>query len=470
MKIERLKSILLIILVISSIVLTANKWFNEELWPEGYNFISAFKKHFSASEATIASSFNPNEEVLKPAKIIVNNLNNHVLFTKSSEEFDGISSDIKDILSVSFKSQSISQATTLEWNNHLKSRSLYFSYPVMYDSSYFSSQLSLEYRGKVKYFKEFVVANDQVLPSVMYVYIKDAESESIEKIKISFESESIALLIDSISDQSSDINYYSFELNFDASNDNTVEDHVVIDHDVLINISEKKAYKLSEKNLFNNIASNNDLYSNLLGQFKYNTSNIRKYVESDDSIVFVENYGTLKLHSNGLLSYESVDENKGIELNTSSTNTCLNSCITFVNSTSSLMGTNSEMYYEISSDIHDITGLSFTLTFDYYINDNIIIIPEEKYSAKNAITVKVVNGKIVSYDQVFVSYVPTDEIISCGSAIDAIDRMGAQSDSYPEIVSDIFVAYKYRDNSMYPMWYIEDSEGNISMIPSKAEV
>ena len=84
MKIERLKSILLIILVISSIVLTANKWYSKELWPEGYSFFSNVKKLFSQDKTGKSTSINPNEEILNPAKIIINTLNNHVLFTKSS--------------------------------------------------------------------------------------------------------------------------------------------------------------------------------------------------------------------------------------------------------------------------------------------------------------------------------------------------------------------------------------------------
>lgn len=472
MKIERLKSILLIILVISSIVLTANKWFSKELWPGGYSFVSSFKKHFSLSQDKVADTFDPNREVLKPAKIIINNLNNHVLLTKSSPQFDGVFTDIKDILSKAFTSKDKTSADMSEWNNNLKSGSLYFGYPVMYDASYFASQLSKTYTGDIKHFKEFVVANDQVVPSVMYVYIKDAETDAIEKTKINFESETLSTLINRASSETGDINYYSFELNFDSADNNGVEEHVVIDHDVLINISEKQAHKISEINSFDNIASNSYLYSQVLAQFKYNTSNIRKYVESDDSMVFVENYGTLKLSSNGLLSYESVDGNKGIDLNTSSAKNCLNSCITFVNNVSSLIDSGSEMYCEISSDIHDITGLNFTLTFDYYINDNTIIIPEEKYGVKNAVTVKVSNGRIVSYNQVFVSFVPSNDTINCGSAIDAIDRLGTADGIYPDTISDIFVAYNYakEENAWYPMWYIEDSAKNISMISNKAEV
>ena len=56
MKIERFKSILLVLLVISSIVLTINKWFNEKLWPEGYNFFAVITDKFSFGKDKFISS------------------------------------------------------------------------------------------------------------------------------------------------------------------------------------------------------------------------------------------------------------------------------------------------------------------------------------------------------------------------------------------------------------------------------
>ena len=38
MKKERIKSAVLTVLVISSLLLTGQIWFNQRLWPEGYNF------------------------------------------------------------------------------------------------------------------------------------------------------------------------------------------------------------------------------------------------------------------------------------------------------------------------------------------------------------------------------------------------------------------------------------------------
>ena len=127
MKIERLKSILLIILVISSIVLTANKWYSKELWPEGYSFFSSVKNYFSPNKNNSLNTFNPNEEVLNPAKIIINNQSGHFLFTKSSENYSPICIEIKEILNIALKEKIWTHTNEKKCNNHLKSESCYFT-------------------------------------------------------------------------------------------------------------------------------------------------------------------------------------------------------------------------------------------------------------------------------------------------------------------------------------------------------
>ena len=50
MKKETLKTIVLVFLVLSSIILTVNNWFSEKLWPDGYNFFSNLTNYFSDEE------------------------------------------------------------------------------------------------------------------------------------------------------------------------------------------------------------------------------------------------------------------------------------------------------------------------------------------------------------------------------------------------------------------------------------
>ncbi len=471
MKIERLKSILLVLLVISSIVLTVNKWFNEKLWPDGYNFFSDIKNYFTSASSSNKSSlsFDPVEEVLKPAKIIINNSGNHILYTKSSFEYNSLFEQIKSALELLSSSKESSEVDINEWNDALKRKSCYFSYPVEYDVGYFSYQLSGDAQiPDVTTVREFVLTSDTRISKVTYIYIKDETTGKIFKYRLDFESSEINNMIERATEASGGTDYYSFELNFDKEDKTGIEQHIVIDPDVLINISQTQIPKISEYNLFLGISTRPDIYNSILQIFGYNTSTIRRYTEHDNSLVFVENYGTLKLHTNALLEYKSLNTTQGVSLLGETTYECINSCISFVNTINQSLGLPEGMYYEISSDIKDIKSKSFTLNFDYYINDRMIIPSENTHS----ISVEVKSGKIVSYSQICKAFYSLSELDGCPSAIEAIDMLESQSDFKAEKISDLFTAYSYdqRLKVWKPMWFIENESGDILTVSSQTEV
>lgn len=462
-KLERFKSILLVLLVISSIVLTVNKWFDEKLWPEGYNFFSHVKNGF-ATEGNDTDIFSPNEEVLKPAKIIVNNSGNHNLYTKSSDEYQSITNEIKSLLTKYVSSEDGVVVSEQEWNDCLKAKSCYFSYPVIYDYGFLKSQLLNKYTIDTKYCKEFIISLDSRVSSVLYIYSKDAVTNEISKKSISHDSTKIKSLIENVSENEN--NFYSYELKFDMQTDGSVNQPIIIDSDVLISVTPKKLPAIKETNVFNNINTNQNMQSDVLSAFGFNTSSIRRYVESDNSMVFVENYATLKLGSDGLLDYKSIENSMGIKIDGNSSYESINSCITFVNTLNSKLFSGKEMYYEISSDVCDINSKTYTLKFDYYIHDNMIVVPKDSYPIDHSVIVEVVSGKIVSYKQICKEYSLSGDYIDFSSAIEAIDVLYS-SHQTGELITDIFTAYNYdlSQKKWSPSWYIEKSDGVISHIP-----
>ena len=462
-KLERFKSILLILLVISSIVLTVNKWFDEKLWPEGYNFFSHVKNGF-ASKKNDGDVFSPNEEVLKPAKIIINNSGNHNLYTKSSDEYPDITNEIKSILTKSISVEDSMIVSDEEWNNNLKSKSCYFSYPVIYDYGFLKSQLLNKYTIDTTYCKEFIISFDSRISSVLYLYSKNPKTNEVSKKSISYDGTKIKTLIDNVSGNEN--NFYSYELKFDMQTDGLVDQPIIIDSDVLISVTPKKLPAIKETNVFSDISSNQNMQSDVLSTFGFNPSSIRRYVESDNSMVFVENYATLKLGANGLLDYKAIENSQGIKIEGNSSYDSINSCITFVNTVNSSLFSGKDMYYEISSDVCDINSKTYTLKFDYYIHDNMIVVPKDVYPIDHSVIVEVVSGKIVNYRQICKEYSLSGEYVDFSSAIEAIDSLYSTPQT-GELITDIFTAYTYdsAQKKWTPSWYIEKSDGVISHVP-----
>lgn len=474
MKFERIKSILLVLLVISSIVLTVNKWFDKKLWPDGYNFFSDVKNSGFDDGAVLAHvSTAANVNLLKPSEIVVNNSGDHAVYNKSSDMYGVIFGEIKGVLTAYSNSGEVSVASDSEWNNALKEKSIYFSYPVIYDAGYFFDQVSVKYNGNLNYLKEFIVTVERRSRSTVYLYAKDAVSGMVYKHKVAYENDNIGSIVDSNEHSYNDTHYYSFELNFDFSSkdDSTVKQPIVIDPDVLINITPRTLSAIDEINMMDKISEKPEYCSGILEAFGYNASSIRRYVDYDNSMVFVENYGVLKLHAYGVLDYKSVDDTKGINLGGDNYIENMNACFSFVDAVTGALSFDKSMYREISSEIHDIKSKTYTMTFDYYVDDCRVSIPAEYYGADHAITIEVVRGNIVSYRQVAKSFVKNDDYIYCSSAIDALDKVYAMPEFSGNNISNIFMAYTYStgENRWIPYWHVQSSDGGVLAISESGE-
>ena len=76
MKLEHIKNFVLFMLITSSIVLTSQIWFNEKLWPDGYNFASflqssSFGKFFSGLSDGDETKETVQEDILVPYNFFV---------------------------------------------------------------------------------------------------------------------------------------------------------------------------------------------------------------------------------------------------------------------------------------------------------------------------------------------------------------------------------------------------------------
>ncbi|UKI36099.1 MAG: hypothetical protein L6V93_19300 [Clostridiales bacterium] len=49
-------------------------------------------------------------------------------------------------------------------------------------------------------------------------------------------------------------------------------------------------------------------------KFSFNINTARKYTEPDGAIVYVENYGSIKIHPSGYFEYKAIAPDKGVSL------------------------------------------------------------------------------------------------------------------------------------------------------------
>ena len=194
---------------------------------------------------------------------------------------------------------------------------------------------------------------------------------------------------------------------------------------------------------------NYEAIENILSTFGFNTMNAKRYVEDDNSMVYVENYGTVKIYTDGLVEYKAINDDKGIALSDKtgiSYDDTVALAVGMVNNmTKSALG-DRETDIRVTSDLVDEKQKTIKLTFDYYINGvmassfNDFLPSRDK--VEHAVEMIIIGSKVVSYRQMM-SYFKVDESESKNvSSIDALDVLFADKDfdKYTNL-TDLFPCY-----------------------------
>ena len=395
---EHAKSCLLCLLIISSIVLTINIWFNGKLWPNGYNFFSNITKLFESDNDKMY--YLSKENISYPEKIIINGFETRNMYYHTAKEYDEFSTDILDVLKYSIAKTKFNTATEEEWLNALKISSVYISYPVAYDSDLLCKLLEVQTVDfPVESSKEFVIVPSIIgNSSNIIVYAKDYSSNKVYNTIFEYDIEKLNKIIENYSKDSLNLLPYSFELYFDKIEDESIEQKVVVDPTITLKLEKNTMPVLKSENQLENFY-NSSVSKRLLNSFGFNSTNTKtSQLDNLNTAVYVENYSTIKVYDNGLLEYKSIDPSKGITLTASSVDLYGNfiACIEFVNKVWDSAFPNEPLNINLTSDIINTDNSnSFKITMDYYVN-GYMTLPD---GDNHAIEITVTNGKITEYKQ-----------------------------------------------------------------------
>lgn len=421
MKKEQIKSITLTLLVMLNLVLGSNILLDKKLWPYGYNF-------FNIANFPIIQWFKnkPDEQrefqkivhLTLPAKIIFNTGDQATRFSVNSNnaEYNTIIEYCNEILGVvlGLPEEKIIGVTSEEWFSSLMSDSIYLNYYTEYDTQLFANFLGLrntEVFNKVKSFSNVVIS----LSDNVTVYFEDIESNKYYKIKTGRRFADFKEIADDIVANKDDnvskeyaINY-SFDLNFDKA---FGEQKTIIDSMVPIYSNVSKVPVVFSKEVLMN--SGNTGINELAKVFNVKANTARRYTEADETIVYVENNATLKIHSNGMIEYKARDN--GIQLsNSGGMYNNISKLNEFVGRINSVIGINDSIYLSSKASRDENV-----ITFDYVCEGMPVKINID--DMKNAVYCEISDGYIKEYKHIIKDYEMTGEYFETPEYIYAVDN------------------------------------------------
>lgn len=472
MKKESFKNLILVLLVISSISLTVNMWLKKKLWPEGYNFFSNITNLFN-KDSNSNKYFLSKENISYPTKIVITNIEKRSIYTHTENEFDLVVESIMPIIKNGMRQSAYSVSSVAEWETSLKGSSVFISYPAEYEFNLFNTILGVEPQknAQIKTVKEFLIVPDYKSNNVAF-FIKDTNNMSVYKTSFAI-SNNLADVITNYSKSDVASLPFSFELNFDKNENTSVKQRILIEPSVTIPLESSYARIIYNNSLQSSIFDDIALKQTILSHFGVNTSSAKRYRDTLGTIVYVDNYGTIKFYKNGTLQYKAFDDTKGIKL-TDSENDTYSSFIAgveFINGLITASSANINYDINLSSYADNAKNNTISLALDYYIDGNEIIYnaKDDKQNINHAITLQIKNGRLIEYTQMYSKMRISDETVTCVNAIEALDVLLSDNAKESGTVNNLYIGYVKSDNSAeyLPRWIAKTSDGKTYIVGEK---
>ncbi|MBE7028953.1 MAG: hypothetical protein E7405_01740 [Ruminococcaceae bacterium] len=470
---ETFKTIILTGLVISALVLSSRIWLSEELWPDGYN--SFLSKLFSAFNKSQTESLDLSQ-IYYPKQILVSKNNSSVIISTTHNQYKALNDILKGHIKSAICSTSLSETDDEEYKLFCKQKDSVFiglynfiSFEMLAD--YYGASVSDEIT-ELNHVKNILIC-PALDNSGFTLYAKNSDSKKVLKINVS---EDVSALSDMMTKLMREVvegtvsASFAFENNFDVKNENEKE-KILLDSYMLINLNELSTPDIKSVNLMNPEIFSNNSYEKIARYFGVNTTTARRFTDTSGSVNLIENFGTLKFHSDGLLEYTAIDEGIFVASDVSSEYDAVKLAGEFtegVNSLFTLPEDNSYVFSGVSWDLES----TYTVNFDL-LYMGVPLVFERDISKTETLThpieVKIKDGKIISYRQLFCGFRENNTELNVPNMISVLDKFYTVYDvknNPDDIIVDIYSVYNFdvKQNVVNPESAVLLSNGKVVMI------
>ncbi len=478
MKSERIKNITLILLIISSLVLSFQIWFNEKIWPDGYNFADSLAntpigKFYSSMFGKKTNNETVQEDILVPYNLfvymVVDSDHAGYMLTANDDGFadakNFLHATMGDVLSRADESN-FSQISEEEWQNVLCSSGIYADYGAAYIPSTFLQLVKAVPKesaifDSVGKMGRFVVSNED---GKLKIYISDLSDGEFYVVGAEAKSDHLETIIDSCSKMATIDNRFSFFIGADI--ETPIEGAAVFAPYIVLsesNVEAKTATSVSLEELTLKIFEEGENISNL---FAINPKTARRYTDSEENIVYVQNQSSLKLSNLGYVEYHATDVGGGVALSENADEQTslalgLYPLVFIATNVNEKVSQNSNISVYVSSA--EENGTSYKVNLDYMFNGQPVVVMDNG-EAVHAVSCEINGGYLESYKQYITDFELGDSNVLLPSSYNGIDLIfsNMSMEERKERIKDMFIGYIDDDSKkVVPRWFAKMGDREI---------
>ena len=462
----RIKSLLLAVLVCSSIVLTGLIWFDKKLWPEGYDFFSVYSETFigriiakfdNTKDALNINDTGALKSIFAPRTTMLSYQDgSRVNYNITQSISEKVTDELNFAISKALANSAQSEVTEADWQNALKNQNIFadYSVPVSFQSIAVFLNGAAPENTILDSFDRICINLENATTSVVPIYFRNSSAKRQVVMYAPISATSFEQILSSAASSSQFNLSYSFELNLDKRVEGEGGNHqkILLDSYILLPLSPVKLNTI-EKTAVD--IRDSEYIREFLKMFNLNLNTSRKYVQADDTTVYVDSNSTITLGNNGYFEYMPSADSKGIKIgNDTSVTTAAAGSAKIIDSMLGYAEVDVNTTLYISSPLVEDPEGKYTFTFDYVYAGNPIV------SDTYGLEVSVTNGYITSLKASLKSY----SLLDSGDErdpLELIDELYTRLSSEYESVTIDELYFGYYDSSQ-PMTLSWQAKANKS--------
>ena len=464
---ERIKSLLLAVLVCSSIILTGLIWFDKKLWPDGYDFFSVYSE---TTFGKIISKLSGNQNALNindtgalksifaPRTTMISYEDgSRVNYNITQSISEKVTDELNFAISKALSDGTQSEVSESEWQDALKTKSIFadYSVPVSFQSIAVFLNGAAPDNVILDSFDRICINLENATSASVPIYFRNSSTNRQVVMYSPVSAASFEQLLTS-AEASSQFNLsYSFELNLDKKVEGEGMDHqkILLDSYILLPLSPVKLNSIERTTID---MRNSEYIRDFLKMFNLNLNTSRKYVQADNTTIYVDSNSTITLGNDGYFEYIPSANSKGIKIGRdTSVTTAAAGSAKIIDSMLGYANADSNTTLYISSPLIENPEQIYTFTFDYVYAGNPIV------SDTHGLEVTVTNGYITSLKAHLRSY----SLLSSGDEhdpLELIDELYTRlSKDYESVtIDELYFGYYDSSQPMTLSWQAKSNKSD----------
>ena len=459
MRKEKLKTIILTLLIFSSVILSVQIWILNPVWSERIGPKTFIENLFTAQEGLNINDTGAFDSLFSPRSFVFTYNDGRLFFNTTEQEGEEIRSLFNSSILSALSQKESTEINETEWQTMLKSNSIYADYGVAVSAKALSEFLGGRAEDTGVYsFDQAVIAFDQIGDASVICFRNSAENK---QIKISLPKNQEIREVYSRNSASEKESYsYAFEINLDKKvTESQVQQSVIMDSYVLIPIEPVTMNTIRSKN----IEFTEEGTEKVLELFGYNPKIARKFVESNGNVLYIDTSSTLKFYpENGTIEY-TASKDGGIRIKgDGNLSSIASGCGKLLDDIGKTFEIDPNVTLFINSPLIENSENAYTITFDYLFNGNSI--EQDSHSCE----IVVENGKIKSFVGVLVNYEFVAETEKA-NALDALEALYTTQGQDVLVIDELRTGYVKKEGSMEMQW-IATVDGKITVVGNDLRV